>query len=152
MSNNHNTYSEYKKKPIYAKRLENELKPYHPTFINNTTCEFIYNSKKITLYVDTNFPFKPPIDVYIDGHSTSNIPSRLLDHYILATKECPCCVSMASCNNWKPACKIEDLLNERISIRNKILELRTISQHSKYILDRSHIPDFVENKILAFII
>lgn len=152
MSNNQNTHPEYKKKPLYAKRLEMELKQYHPTFINDTTCEFMYNSKKITLYVDKNFPFSPPIDVYINGHSTSNIPSGLLHYYILATKECPCCVSMISCNKWKPACKIEDLLNERISVRNNIIELHPMSQYSKYILNRPNIPDSIENKILSFII
>ena len=120
----------FRDKPTLT-RLNKEIGLLNASYYN---CKVLINNNNINIYIpvvekhcktfmisiiaDYYYPFKPP-DVFINNIKYSKILKKISIKYNY-TDVCLCCESITCPNNWKPSCKIENILTEIIKYYNDI--------------------------------
>ena len=85
----------------------------------------IHGGVFITIAIDSNYPFSPPVKVIINGHNYLSLlginPQALK---LVGLEGCLCCSSLTCGNNWSPSDKIKSIIQEienNMNIKKKIV-------------------------------
>ena len=102
------------------KRIINELKNFkfeYKLFIqeNNYLLEFKLNNNLIKIIFSNEYPFKPPLKLYINNICSNKIYKTIMIKNPEFLK-CLCCKSYLCYNNWSPIITIDKQINEEINL------------------------------------
>ena len=141
------------------RRLKKELINTNYTIENSSNSskiiKFNYNNYNIVIKISLDYPFKPPLELYINNRLMSHkyfndlpykIKSRLYGKSI--NKCCLLCSSCLCSDNWAPSLKLIDVVKEFICIINMI----NMAYNKEYIKKYSKLPLFSEllEEILSY--
>ena len=144
-----------KKNNTSIRRLLNELKQYNPIWMSEYHCSYVFKGLNIDLHFNEFYPFKPPTKILINNNILSyiNIPYRLWNYYTnILNYKCPCCSSIICSGNWVPGNKIEEIINEYIDFKNKIINIRNITHFIDTLHILNKLPFDIQRNIISFII
>lgn len=144
-----------KKNNTSIRRLLNELKQYNPIWTSEYNCSYVFKGLNIDLYFNKSYPFKPPTKILINNRILSyiNIPYRLWNYYTnILNYGCPCCSSIICSEKWLPGNKIEEIINEYIDFKNKLINIRNITHFIDALNILNKLPFDIQRNIISFII
>lgn len=99
------------------KRINKEFEILNANIISsNIKHKINYQNDIVDIEYDDNYPFKPPLKIYINNklldynYNLNNDVQNILEEYF--NIHCFCCNSLMCPNNWKPGNTIADILEE----------------------------------------
>ena len=123
---------------------KNRVVSYYPDEENNfmTIIVKTYNDTMCKFIINNRYPFKPP-DAYINDipfYKYVRIPKVYIPYMkILFKKECFCCDTSLCENNWSPAKRLWNIVDEIDNIKKKKRELMYI-----------YFCDLISNKYITY--
>ena len=144
--------------------------------INNNNNNNIYvevitpNSNVISLTIPPDYPFKPPLNITMNGKNyrqlLSNMPTRInylyyhpndvyynenckLVHY--SKPECLCCSTIMCHSNWTPACSISTILHQ-MNQHNLLKRQLLYKLLLKPIFDKNNLPLELIRTVLHYLL
>ena len=155
ISNNNDICPIIKRKYISIRRLCNELQIYYPILIDETQCHYNYDDYKISVYFNHKYPFTPPTQIRINDTEINytSVPSRLINYYTnVCGHSCPQCSSYLRKCSWKPACTIEQVIQQYISFTYNMKNIRNIIHFINVLQILKKLPNEMERIIISYII
>lgn len=142
------------------RRLKKEFENTDYTTENSTNnskiIKFNYLNYKIIAKISLDYPFKPPLELYInnrlmDHKYFNDLPSnvKLRVYGKLINRCCLMCDSCLCADNWAPSLKLIEVVKELISYIN----MMNLAYNKEYIKKYSKLPLFPEllEEILGYL-
>lgn len=139
------------------RRLKNELKNENNiTYFNivNNFIKFSYKNMFIKVELDNNYPFRPPINIYINDKLTTICSNNNVVTNLLLEKygsRCLYCESLMCNINWSPTCTIINVVEEILINKTKMNNIENLLLYKKYSNQFNNLPDNISSLIIQFI-
>lgn len=135
---------------LSLKRINRDLVHFPFEINENYIVNFEYNNLKISFYLNSDYPFKPPL-IYLDSkllnYKYNYFPPRIFNLYINSGNKCPCCNNLTCYPRWSPTFSILNILDEYKLIKSTMVSI--YKKHiTSFIID---LPDDVIQIIKEYI-